>query len=595
MEKPLKVDYSRRRNIMVPEVSSNHSTKSSQDEPMSSLNSSHPSAKAVSDSNSVSSSHREDIGFVMNEELPYVSESLDMLHDEPVLVNLIESMKLHGFNGQIQLPMQIPSNLSVAHSNILSPTVFSQKHLAGVPPTNLIGAPWLPNMQFLRGFVQPPTQYIHNSNFAPNVKDGSESEKPIASDASHDADNTWHEYGVGYSRQFDPEARNPCVYDIDAKERSSLRKCVHGAPLERQTEFALENNGVVDETYTSMFQHQTSREANADCSKSIGYVNVPFSHASSSTGKALDVCLWDEGTVNTTRSSRDEWGKNPAFVAPGITTHSKPGWQMGNTTEHFPTEVDDAPRNMTVVPVINEASDIVAAPDSFSTQSRTCQVPNDFDPSQTRMPNPLFAPFLIGSPQQKQADSSGLTFVPTGPPVPFVVLPYVPRNGDGSGPQLERSEGIHQLPSDIAGQHFSLLNDVDQPDSSATSTASCSTMTELSGEHKPDILNSDFVSHWHNLQYGRLCQNARPLGPVPHPFPVPQMYLQGHAAWDGPGRPPAANVNWTQMVPPGQRVFPVMPLQPATERGTGVPRHYGEDAPRYHGGTGTYLPNPVRT
>ena len=25
------------------------------------------------------------------------------------------------------------------------------------------------------------------------------------------------------------------------------------------------------------------------------------------------------------------------------------------------------------------------------------------------------------------------------------------RNGDGSGPQLERSEGIHQLPSDIAG------------------------------------------------------------------------------------------------------------------------------------------------
>jgi len=53
--------------------------------------------------------------------------------------------------------------------------------------------------------------------------------------------------------------------------------------------------------------------------------------------------------------------------------------------------------------------------------------------------------------------------------------------------------------------------------------------------------------------------------------------------------------NWTQMVPPGQRVFPVMPLQLATERGTGVPRHYGEDAPRYHGGTGTYLPNPVRT
>ncbi|PUZ42239.1 hypothetical protein GQ55_9G568400 [Panicum hallii var. hallii] len=589
---PLKVDYSSRRNIVVPEVSSNHSTKSSQDESMSSLNSSHPSAKAVSDSNSVSSSYREDNGFVMNEELPSVSESSNMRHDEQVLVNLMESMKLHGFNGQIQLPMPIPSNLSAAHSNILSPTVFSQKHLAGVPPTNLIGAPWLPNMQFLRGFVQPPTRYIHNPNFALNVEDGIESEKPIASDARHDAGNTWHEYGVRYSRQFDPEARDPCIYDIDGKECSSLRNCVHGAPLERQTEFAIENNGVIVETYTSMFQHQTSREANADCSRSSGYVNVPFSHASSSTGKDLDACSWDEGTINTRRSSRDKWGKRPAFVAPGITTHSNTSWQMGNATKHLPTEVDDAPRNMTVVPIINEASEIVAVPDSFSTQSRTSQVPNDFDASQTGMPNPLFAPFLIGSPQQRQADSSGLTFVPTGPPVPFVVLPYVPRNGDGSDPQFERSEGMDQLPANIAGQHFSLLNDVHQPDPSATSSASCSTITEPSGEHKPDILNSDFISHWHNLQYGRLCQNARPLGPVLYPFPVPQMYLQGHAAWDGPGRPPAANVNWTQMVAPSQRVFPVMPLQPATERGTGVLQHYGEDAPRYRGGTGTYLPNP---
>ena len=190
---------------------------------------------------------------------------------------------------------------------------------------------------------------------------------------------------------------------------------------------------------------------------------------------------------------------------------------------------------------VNEASEIVARPDSFQTQSRTSQLENDVYPTQTGMPNPVFAPFLIGSPQQKQADSSGLT-VPTGPPVPFVVLPYASRNSNGCGPQFEINEGIDQLSANIAGQSFSLLNDVDQPDSYATSTASCSTMTELSREHKPDILNSDFVSHWHNLQYGRLCQNARPLGPVPHPFPVPQMYLQGHAAWDGPGRPPAANV-----------------------------------------------------
>ncbi|KAG2564352.1 hypothetical protein PVAP13_7NG129900 [Panicum virgatum] len=239
---------------------------------------------------------------------------------------------------------------------------------------------------------------------------------------------------------------------------------------------------------------------------------------------------------------------------------------------------------------VNEASEIVAGPDSFQTQSQTSQVENDVYPTQTGMPNPVFAPFLIGSPQQRQADSSGLT-VPTGPPVPFVVLPYAPRNSDGCGPQFERSEGIDQLSANIAGQSFSLLNDVDQPDSYATSTASCSTMTEPSREHNPDILSSDFISHWHNLQYGRLCQNARPVGPVLYPFPVPQMYLQSHGAWDGPARRPDAN--WAQMVHPGQRLFPVIPLQQSTQRSTGVLHNYGEDAPRYRGGTGTYFPNPV--
>ncbi|PWZ06672.1 hypothetical protein Zm00014a_016357 [Zea mays] len=590
MEKSLGVDYSRR-NILIPEVSSNHSTKSSQDESVSSMNgSSHPSALAASDSNSVSSSFRDDNGFVMNEELPSVSESSDMHHDEQVLANLMESMKLHGFNGQIQLPMQIPSHLSVAHPPLLAPTTYSQKHLAGVPPANLIGTPWLPNMQFLHGFVPPMAHYIHNPNFAPNIEDGTETEKPNTSDVNHDAGKTWQEYGVGFSRHFDPEARDPHFYGIDGKEHSSLPNGVPGAPLERQMKFTVENNVVGDETYTGMFQIHTGREPAVDYSKRSGYGNVPSSHASSSKGKTLDSSSWDEMTVNTTIPPRENWGKRPAFVAPATTTHGNTGWQMGNITEHLAAEVNDGPRNGTVVPIITEASEIVTGSDSFSSKSRTSQVPNELDPSQVGMPNPVFTPFLIGSPQHRQADSSGLTFVPTGPPVPFVVLPFVPGNNDGSGPQFERSEGIDQLPANTVGQFFGSLNDVHQQDSSAISTVSSSTMTEPSGEHKPDILHSDFVSHWHNLQYGRLCQNPRPMGPVLYPVPVPPMYLQGHVPWDGPGRPAAPNVNWTQMVG-GQRVFPVMPVQPATER-TGVFQHYGEDAPRYRGGTGTYLPNP---
>ncbi|GJN08691.1 hypothetical protein PR202_ga26641 [Eleusine coracana subsp. coracana] len=268
---------------------------------------------------------------------------------------------------------------------------------------------------------------------------------------------------------------------------------------------------------------------------------------------------------------------------------------MGNSTEHLPTEIDDGPRNGTSGPTINEASKIVTGPNPLSMQSRAGQVPNDFDPSQMSVPNPMFAPFLIGS-QQRQADSSGLTFVPTGPPVPFVVLPFVPGTNDGSVPQYERSERTDQHPANIVGQNFSSINEVHQPDTSATSTVPCGNMAEPpSEEHKPDILNSDLIGHWRNLQYGRLCQNAPPVGPVLYPFMGSQMYLQGHTPWDGPGRPVAPNVNWAQMVGPGQRVFPVMPVQPTTERPTGVLPRYGEDLPRYRAGTGTYLPNPVRS
>ncbi|GJN30679.1 hypothetical protein PR202_gb19006 [Eleusine coracana subsp. coracana] len=586
MEKPPMVDYSSR-NVLVPEMSGNHSTKSSQDESVSSMNSSpHPSTKAPSDSNIVSSSYREDNAFVMNEEFSSVSESSEMHHDEQVLVDLMASAKLHGLNGQVQLPMQIPSHLSVAHSPLLSPTVFSQNHLAGIPPASLIGTPWLPNMQFFHGFIQPPmAHYIHNPTFAPKSEDGNESDRPVTSDENHDTGNNWHEYTVGFSGHFSSEGRDPHIYDVDGNEHSSLPNGVPVAPLERQMEFTIEDNGVGDENYTHVIQSQTGGEAS-------GYVNAPYSYASSSGDKAMNVSSWDEMSVNTSRSLSDKWGKRPSFAAPAPTTHSKVGWQMGSSLEHLPTEVDDGPRNGTSGSTINEASEIVAGPNPLSVQSRAGQVPNEFDQSQMGVPNPMSASFLIGS-QQRQADSSGLTLVPTASPVPFVVLPFFPGTSDGSVPQFEQSEGTDQHPANSVGKKFSSLNEVHQPDTSITSTAFCGIMAEPpSDEHKPDILNSDLIGHWRNLQYGRFCQNAPPVGPVFYPFMVPQMYLQSHAPWDGPGRPVAPNVNWTQMVGPGQRVFPVMPVQPTTERLTGGLQHYGEDAPRYRAGTGTYFPNP---
>uniref|UniRef100_A0A0A9DTT4 Uncharacterized protein n=1 Tax=Arundo donax TaxID=35708 RepID=A0A0A9DTT4_ARUDO len=73
---------------------------------------------------------------------------------------------------------------------------------------------------------------------------------------------------------------------------------------------------------------------------------------------------------------------------------------------------------------------------------------------------------------------------------------------------------------------------------------------------------------------------------------MPPMYMPGHFPLDGPGRQPAHNFNWAQVRSPGQGVAAVMPLKPASERASGVLQRYGEDAPRYRGGTGTYLPTP---
>ncbi|KAF7050077.1 hypothetical protein CFC21_058490 [Triticum aestivum] len=593
MEKPVNNDYNSRRNNLVPEVPSNHSTKSSQDESMSSMNSSsHPSAKAASESNSVSSSYHEDNGFAINEELPSVSEASEMQHEEHALVNLMASAKLHGFNGQAQLPMQLPSHMSVASLPLLPPTAFPQKPFAGIPPASLIGSQWLHNMQFLQGFVPPPmAHYTYNPSFAPNTEDGNESEKSTTSDSNLDPGNTQYEYGFRLSRNFNHEGRDSHVHHFDDNNRSSSPNGVSGSPLDRQMQYTVEDSRLVEENYTNMFQNQTSREVRRNAPMSSGNLRTT-SQPSSSKSKPLSESSWDERAAKTSRASRDKWEKKPAFPALATTTLSisKTGWQTGNSSDHMLTEADEGARNGVVVPVIrHEASDIVTGSVS-SDPSRTSQVRNDFNASW--MPNPMFAPFLIGSSQQRQADNSGLTFVPTGPPVPFVVLPFVPGNSDGSVPQFEGNDGIDQFPVNVAVQNFSSLNDVHQPDNSATSATTSSTVANPSYDHKPDILNSDIASHWQNLQYGRFCQDARPMGPVLYPFAVPPGYMQGHVPWDGPGRPPSPNVNWTQMVGPGQRAFPMMPLQPASERVTAVPPHYGEHAPRYRGGTGTYLPNP---
>ncbi|XP_042505663.1 uncharacterized protein LOC122082266 [Macadamia integrifolia] len=117
-------DYSSRRKNLVGEVSGNHSARSSSDDPSSLQHSSSlQSLDVAADSNSVSNSYHDENGMgTMSEELSSVAETMEMHQEEQDLVNMMASSRIHSFNGQVQMPM----NLASAHLPLpVSPSVLA--------------------------------------------------------------------------------------------------------------------------------------------------------------------------------------------------------------------------------------------------------------------------------------------------------------------------------------------------------------------------------------------------------------------------------------------------------------------------------------
>ncbi|KAK1399458.1 hypothetical protein POM88_009321 [Heracleum sosnowskyi] len=206
---------------------------------------------------------------------------------------------------------------------------------------------------------------------------------------------------------------------------------------------------------------------------------------------------------------------------------------------------------------------------------------------------------VVNESWQRTSDDNGslpFAFYPAGPPVPFVtMLPYYgfpseTEASDGSGNHFERDEEFNSSHINQSGQR--LTENLDHIQNSGQSNRKYATSEELSPE-KSDFLNGDFISHWHNLQYGRSCQSPSDQEPVFCPPPVvPPMYVQGHMPSDGPGRPLSANASlFTQLMGYGPGTVHVSPLQPGPNRHGGAYQTSGDEIPRYRGGTGTYLPN----
>ncbi|KAA8520735.1 hypothetical protein F0562_014993 [Nyssa sinensis] len=212
------------------------------------------------------------------------------------------------------------------------------------------------------------------------------------------------------------------------------------------------------------------------------------------------------------------------------------------------------------------------------------------------------APVLLGpGSRQRAMDNSGVvpfTFYFTGPPVPFVMLPVynIPPETGTSEASTVHFGGEGGLDNSDSVQTFESSEGLDQTeDLNSSNSLRNAAYVETSNEHKPDILNSDFASHWQNLLYGQFCQNPQYHGSMVYPSPVtvPPVYLQGRFPWDGPGRPLSSNMDLvTQLMSCGSHLVPIAPLQSISNRPPNVYQNYVDDVPRYRSGTGTYLPTP---
>ncbi|XAR52238.1 Polynucleotide adenylyltransferase [Bertholletia excelsa] len=199
-------------------------------------------------------------------------------------------------------------------------------------------------------------------------------------------------------------------------------------------------------------------------------------------------------------------------------------------------------------------------------------------------------------------NSGSVAFYPTGPPVPFVTMlpfcsfPAEKGSSDSSIGHLDCGEGLKNPCSNKSDQRLDSTENLDDSDMShCPSSAEGIISAEPSEEHKSDILNSDFASHWQNLQYGRILQDPVDHGPILYPsVVVPPMYMQDDFPQDSPGRPLSVNANlFSQLMGYGPRITPGSNFQPSTNRPLGTHGQCGDRVPRCRGGTGTYLPNPV--
>ncbi|XP_023004913.1 uncharacterized protein LOC111498083 isoform X1 [Cucurbita maxima] len=611
-----RTDAGRRKNLESDNVE-NH-LRSSTDDPSTVRHMpSRQSIDAASDSNCGSNSFQNESGpGTVGEDFASISGTLAMHQEEQDLVNLMASSSALNFNGHVHLPL----NFTAGHlplplpSSVLAPMGYAPRSLGGMVPTNipLIETPWGTNMHFPQGFVPSPlTQYFPGMGLTSSedgIDSGNENFSSVEINSREGDQDFWHEQDRSSTVGFDQENEGFEVSQTEDKQQStsgglnyvpSSRMSASGSTTVPHKKHAKENQMAIKDGNVNANAYQDDRENEA------GYDDKPSSfrplttpaQSSGLRNKTTTESSWDELPSRASKSSREKrgWKSN--------TSELSSSYGKGkNVSEHSSIATDEDSKDWNHLPTIgNEMDEISGGPQSMAASMHaTRHQITGLEPPHTPGSDPLipFSPMLLGQgSRQRAGDNSGVVpfaFYPTGPPVPFVTMlpvyniPSETGTSDASTSHFSEEESLDNVDSaqntDSEGHNKPDVLTISNPVKGSSSTES--------SDPKYDILNSDFASHWQNLQYGRFCQNARHPSPVIYPSPVvvPPVYLQGRFPWDGPGRPLSANMNLFTLGY-GSRLVPVAPLQSVSNR-PNIYQHYIDEIPRHRSGTGTYLPTP---
>ncbi|XP_047319793.1 uncharacterized protein LOC124923858 [Impatiens glandulifera] len=548
-----------------------------------------PSNDASFDSDNISNSSRHDfILGTMGEEYSSMSGMHAMHQEEQDLVNLMASSMLHGHNGQIHMPFSLASGhipFPVPPSLLAS---MGQRNFGGMLPTNIpMIDPSFPNMQFPQGMMsQPLTHYFPGMALTANSEDAVEHVNENFSSVETDH-GCWPEHDAGYNGGPESESVN-LQSSVNPQPGSS--NFVRSSWLSGTSNLVrgpqkLNKEGISMETQLDGFQLQDNRVNDHSDDRTTSSRFATAANSDSIRSRTSSESSWD----GLSKVSKEKKGKKMVLTEPS-TKHGALDEEDGRDLYHLTPAGNEANENGSGYLSLPNLRHHIVGHESQTTGSDK-MVP--------------MTPVILGpGSRQRGIDNSSelpFAFYATGPPVPFLtMLPFSCISSEttsnvstshfgGEDNSVDASDSGQNLDSHEGPNHAEELN------SSSSRKALPASAITRSVEHNPDILNSDFESHWQNLQFGRVCQNPH-YGPgvFPHSTVVPPMYMQGHSPWDGPGRPVSSNMNLiTQLMRGyGPHYLPMAPLQSMPNRPPNVYQRYFEDMPRYRTGTGTYLPNP---